>query len=124
MYEKNKRPDNNFRLTDKEIESALSQTPKAVRDDILESQNNVRRFAQEQRKTMKDLSWEDPQQPGVTLGHRHIPIERCGMYIPGGRYSHIAAANMQAITAKVAGVNSFVACTPTKPNIVDADGKL
>lgn len=58
------------------------------------------------------------------MGHRHIPIERCGMYIPGGRYSHIAAANMQAVTAKVAGVNSFVACTPTRTNIVDADGKL
>ena len=124
MYEKNVRPDNDFRLTEKEIESALSQTPKAIRDDILESQHNVRRFAQQQRNTMKDLSWEDPEQPGVTLGHRHIPIERVGMYIPGGRYSHIAAANMQAVTAKVAGVSSFVACTPTKPDIMDADGKL
>lgn len=94
MYEKNVRPDNDFRLTEKEIESALSQTPKAIRDDILASQHNVRRFAQQQRNTMKDLSWDDPEQPGVTLGHKHIPIERVGMYIPGGRYSHIAAANM------------------------------
>jgi len=71
---------------------------------------------------MTDLSWEDPEQPGVTLGHRHIPIERVGMYIPGGRYPHIAAASMQSVTATVAGCKSLVACTPTHASHLDADG--
>lgn len=71
---------------------------------------------------MKDLSWADPEQPGVVLGHKHIPIERVGMYIPGGRYPHIAAASMQSVTASAAGVNSIVACTPTRADILDADG--
>jgi sulfopropanediol 3-dehydrogenase len=94
MYEDTVRPDNNFHLSEQEIERALANTPKEVRDDISASQNNIRRFALQQRATMKDLSWEDPEQPGVVLGHRHIPIERVGMYIPGGRYPHIAAASM------------------------------
>lgn len=72
---------------------------------------------------MTDLSWEDPEQPGVTLGHRHIPIERVGMYIPGGRYPHIAAACMQPVTANAAGVLSLVACTPPHADHTDADGK-
>ena len=121
-FEDTKRSDNNFRLSEQEIEQAMRDTPKAVRDDISESQHNIRRFALQQRSTMHDLSWEDPEQPGVTLGHRHIPINRVGMYIPGGRYPHIAAASMQSVTARAAGVNSIVACTPTRADILDKDG--
>lgn len=122
LYEETQRENNNFNMTEQEIERALSNTPKAVRDDISASQHNIRRFALQQRATMTDLSWEDPEQPGVTLGHRHIPIERVGMYIPGGRYPHIAAASMQSVTASAAGVKSIVACTPTRADILDADG--
>ena len=72
---------------------------------------------------MKDLSWEDPEQPGVTLGHKHIPIDRVGMYIPGGRYPHIAAACMQPCTANAAGVKSMVACTPPHADHTDSQGR-
>lgn len=60
---------------------------------------------------------------GVTLGHKHIPIDRVGLYIPGGRYPIIAAACMQSVTAKAAGCRSIVACTPTRPDVLDADGQ-
>merc|ERR1712195_116731 len=111
------RPDNNFRLSEADIEKALAETPKSVQDDFVAAQNNIRRFAEQQRATMHDLTWEDPQQPGVTLGHKHVPIDRVGLYIPGGRYPIIAAACMQSVTAKVAGCRSIVACTPTRADV-------
>eukprot|EP00656_Telonema_subtile_P019537 TRINITY_DN20770_c0_g1_i1.p1 TRINITY_DN20770_c0_g1~~TRINITY_DN20770_c0_g1_i1.p1 ORF type:complete len:385 (+),score=136.07 TRINITY_DN20770_c0_g1_i1:160-1314(+) len=100
----------------------MAATPAAVQADIKAAQHNIRRFASVQRATMKDLTWEDPEQPGVTLGHKHVPIDRVGLYIPGGRYPIIAAACMQSVTAKAAGVNSVVACTPTRADVLDDEG--
>ena len=78
-----------------EIDAALAATPEEVKRDIVASQSNIRRFALAQRATMTDLTFVDPEQPGVTLGHKHIPIQRVGCYIPGGRFPIIASACMQ-----------------------------
>ena len=79
-------------------------------DDIAFGQEQVRTFAQAQRATMTDLEVETL--PGVRLGHRHIPVESVGAYVPGGRYPMVASAHMSVVTAKVAGVERVAACTP------------
>jgi len=122
QFDKTVRPNNDFRLTEADIQRALDATPQAVKDDILAAQNNVRRFALQQRSTMHDLTWEDPEQLGVTLGHKHVPIDRVGLYIPGGRYPIIAAACMQSVTARAAGCDSIAACTPARADVPLHDG--
>src|ERR1700759_1206980 len=97
-----------FRLTPAEIEKAISQVSKRDLDDIKFAQAQVRNFAQKQRDTMKDLEVETL--PGVILGHRHIPVNAIGCYVPGGRYPMVASAHMSIVTAKVAGVKRIIAC--------------
>jgi sulfopropanediol 3-dehydrogenase len=99
-----------FRLTPSEIEKAISQVSKRDLDDIKFAQAQVRNFAQKQRDTMKDLEVETL--PGVILGHRHIPVNSIGCYVPGGRYPMVASAHMSIVTAKVAGVKRIAACAP------------
>ncbi len=99
-----------FRLTPAEIEKAISQVSKRDLDDIKFAQAQVRNFAQKQRDTMKDLEVETL--PGVILGHRHIPVNSIGCYVPGGRYPMVASAHMSIVTARVAGVKRIVACAP------------
>ena len=99
-----------FRLTPAEIEKAISQVSKRDLDDIKFAQAQVRNFAQKQRDTMKDLEVETL--PGVILGHRHIPVNSIGCYVPGGRYPMVASAHMSIVTAKVAGVKRIIACAP------------
>src|SRR5512132_3347023 len=99
-----------FRLTPQEIERAIAQVPKRDLDDIKFAQAQVRNFAQKQRETMKDLEVETL--PGVILGHRHIPVNAIGCYVPGGRYPMVASAHMSIVTAKVAGVKRIIACAP------------
>ncbi len=79
------------------------------REDIQFAYDRVRMFAQAQRDSMHDLAMSHD---GVTVGHKHVPIKTAGCYVPGGRYSHIASAIMSITTAKVAGVNNVVACSP------------
>jgi sulfopropanediol 3-dehydrogenase len=81
-----------------------------VIDDIVFVQTQVRNFAQAQRDSMRDIEIETL--PGVRLGHRHVPVQAAGAYIPGGKYPLTASAHMTIITAKVAGVPRVVACTP------------
>jgi sulfopropanediol 3-dehydrogenase len=100
----------NFRLSPQEIEGAIAQVPKRDLDDIKFAQAQVRNFAQEQRETMHDLEVETL--PGVVLGHRHIPVNSIGCYVPGGRYPMVASAHMSIVTAKVAGVKRIIACAP------------
>jgi sulfopropanediol 3-dehydrogenase len=100
----------NFRLSPQEIERAIAQVPKRDLDDIKFAQAQVRNFAQEQRETMHDLEVETL--PGVVLGHRHIPVNSIGCYVPGGRYPMVASAHMSIVTAKVAGVKRIIACAP------------
>lgn len=99
-----------FEMTPGQIQQAISQlTPQAIRDTDF-CQGNVRRFAQEQLKTLLPLEVE--LRPGVWLGHKHIPVNAVGSYIPGGRYPMFGSAQMSIIPAKVAGVKTVVACTP------------
>ncbi|MEQ8193499.1 MAG: histidinol dehydrogenase, partial [Rhodospirillales bacterium] len=79
-------------------------------DDIEFAQEQIRRFAQIQRDSMKDVEVETI--PGVTLGHKIVPVNRVGCYVPGGRYPMVASAHMSIVTAKVAGVKEIIACTP------------
>jgi sulfopropanediol 3-dehydrogenase len=99
-----------FRLTPAEIEKAISQVGKRDLDDIRFAQAQVRNFAQKQKDTMKDLEVETL--PGVILGHRHIPVNAIGCYVPGGRYPMVASAHMSIVTARVAGVKRIIACAP------------
>ena len=100
----------NFRLSPQEIERAIAQVAKRDLDDIRFAQAQVRNFAQKQRDTMQDLEVETL--PGVVLGHRHIPVNAIGCYVPGGRYPMVASAHMSIVTAKVAGVKRIIACAP------------
>jgi len=99
-----------FRLSEQEIERAISQVSKRDLEDIKFAQTQVRNFAQKQRDTMQDLEVETL--PGVILGHRHIPVNAVGCYVPGGRYPMVASAHMSIVTARVAGVKRIIACAP------------
>src|SRR3954471_11178006 len=99
-----------FRLTDAEIEDCLSQLSARNLDDVRFAQQQVRNFAQHQRESMHDIEVETL--PGVVLGHKHIPVNSVGCYVPGGKYPLLASAHMSVITAKVAGVSRIVTCAP------------
>src|SRR5205807_733457 len=99
-----------FRLSAPEVERAISQVSKRDLDDIKFAQAQVRNFAQKQKETLRDLEIETL--PGVVLGHRHIPVNSIGCYVPGGRYPMVASAHMSIVTARVAGVKRIIACAP------------
>jgi len=99
-----------FKLTPQEIERAIAQVPKRDLDDIKFAQAQVRNFAQKQRDSMQEVEVETL--PGVVLGHRHIPVNTIGCYVPGGRYPMVASAHMSIVTARVAGVKRIIACAP------------
>ncbi len=99
-----------FRLSESDIEKAISQVRARDIEDIKFAQAQVRNFAQKQRETMHDVEVETL--PGVILGHRHIPVDSIGCYVPGGRYPMVASAHMSIVTAKVAGVRRILACAP------------
>src|ERR1700693_4510207 len=99
-----------FRLSAQDIERAIAQVPKRDLDDIKFAQAQVRNFAQKQKETLRDLEVETL--PGVVLGHKHIPVNSIGCYVPGGRYPMVASAHMSIVTARVAGVKNIIACAP------------
>ncbi len=99
-----------FRLTDEQIQDLIASLPQQVIDDITFVQEQVRRFAQVQRDSLHDVEVETL--PGVHLGHRHVPVEAVGAYVPGGKYPLTASAHMTIVTAETAGVPRVVACTP------------
>ncbi len=99
-----------FRLTRAEIEAARKQLTQREIDDIAFAQKQVRNFAQIQRDSMRDVEVETF--PGVVLGHRHVPMNAVGCYIPGGKYPLLASAHMSVLTAKVAGVERIVSTAP------------
>lgn len=104
-----------FLVGPEEIERAREQIDPDLARHISFAQDQVRRFAREQRATLVDLEVETL--PGVTLGHRHIPVGAVGSYVPGGRYPMLASAFMTVIVPKVAGVGTVIACSP--PNRLD-----
>jgi sulfopropanediol 3-dehydrogenase len=99
-----------FRLSGSQIEDAVATVPKQVIDDIRFAQEQVRNFARRQLDSLTEFEVETL--PGVMLGQRNIPVETVGAYVPGGRYPLLASAHMTVVTAKVAGVERVVACTP------------
>jgi sulfopropanediol 3-dehydrogenase len=99
-----------FRLSQKQVEDCIASLSKETVSDIEFAQAQVRRFAEAQRACLRDLDIET--EPGVHLGHRNIPVDTVGCYVPGGRYPMVASAHMSVVTAKVAGVRRIIACTP------------
>ena len=99
-----------FRLTADEIESCVAAVPEQTVDDIRFAQEQIHGFALAQRAALQEVEVETL--PGVFLGHRNIPVESVGCYVPGGRYPMVASAHMSVVTAKAAGVPRVVACAP------------
>jgi sulfopropanediol 3-dehydrogenase len=106
-----------FRLSQQEIDALISQLTPQELHDIEFAQAQVRNFAQAQRVSMLDIEVETL--PGVILGHKNIPVQSVGCYVPGGKFPMVASAHMSVATASVAGVPRIIACTPPfkgKPN--------
>jgi len=101
-----------FRVDEATIAAAADQVDDELREHIAFAQEQVRAFATHQRATLVDLEVETL--PGVTLGHRHIPVGTVGSYVPGGRYPMLASSFMTVIVPKVAGVERVVACAPPR----------
>lgn len=99
-----------FRLSPADIDAAMSQVSARDLEDIRFAQANVRRFAEAQKASLRDMEIET--MPGVVLGHRNIPVDAVGCYVPGGKYPMVASAHMSVLTAKVAGVKRVVAAAP------------
>ncbi|MCW3106052.1 MAG: hisD [Segetibacter sp.] len=99
-----------FKLSKEEIQEIVSSVPPQVIDDIKFAQQQIRRFAEKQRTSIQDIEVETL--PGVILGHKNIPVNSAGCYIPGGRYPMVASAHMSILTAKVAGVKRVIGFTP------------
>ena len=107
----------NFKLSENEITQLMSEISDEDMEDIEFAQQQVRSFAEAQLKTIKELEVET--QPGVILGHKNIPVQAVGCYVPAGKFPMVASAHMSVVTASVAGVPRIVATTPPfqgKPN--------
>ena len=99
-----------FRLSDSEINRVIESVDRRTVTDIEFAQTQIRNFARVQLSSLKNVEVETL--PGVTLGHKLIPVGSVGAYVPGGRYPMVASAHMSVLTAKVAGVKRVAACTP------------
>ena len=99
-----------FRLTGSEIEAAMNKVSTRDMDDIKFAQTQIRRFAEVQRDSMTDIEVETL--PGVILGHKNIPVQSVGCYVPGGKFPMVASAHMSVLTASVAGVPRIIAAAP------------
>src|SRR5437660_5097356 len=99
-----------FRLSDDDVRALVAKVSPQTIDDIKFAQQQIHNFAEIQRESLRDVEVETL--PGVVLGHRHIPVDRVGCYVPGGRYPMVASAHMSIVTARVAGVGHIAACTP------------
>jgi sulfopropanediol 3-dehydrogenase len=98
------------KLSQSEIQAILGRVKPETLKDIEFAQAQIRRFAEHQKAALKDIEVETL--PGVRLGHRNIPVESVGCYVPGGRYPMVASAHMSIVTARTAGVQRIIACTP------------
>src|SRR6267143_1700650 len=98
------------KLSKAELDAILAKVPAGTIADIKFAQAQIRNFAQQQRAAIRDIEVETL--PGVKLGHKNIPVESVGCYVPGGRYPMVASAHMSIVTARTAGVKRIVACTP------------
>ena len=108
-----------FKLSKSELDAIVATVPKSTLDDIKFAQAQIRNFAQHQRAALKDIEVETL--PGVKLGHKNIPVDSVGCYVPGGRYPMVASAHMSIITARTAGVRRVIACTPPNQGMPHAE---
>lgn len=99
-----------YRLTQTEIDACIDALTPREREDLDFAQDQVRGFAEAQRATMVDLEVETL--PGVILGHRNVPVQNVGCYVPGGKYPLLASAHMTVLTARVAGCERVITCAP------------
>ena len=99
-----------FKLSDNEIQECLTKVPDKDLNDIKFAQEQIKKFAKIQLNSMKEV--EEETLPGVILGHKNIPVQSVGCYVPGGKFPMIASAHMSVITASVAGVKRIVASAP------------
>src|SRR5688500_14916372 len=98
------------KLSPSDIEKILGKVKPGTLSDIKFAQAQIRNFAEHQRAAIRDIEVETL--PGVKLGHRNIPVQSVGCYVPGGRYPMVASAHMSIVTARTAGVKRIIACTP------------
>src|SRR6185295_6166990 len=98
------------RLSKADIDAVVSKVSPQTIADIKFAQAQIRQFAEHQKAALRDIEVETL--PGVKLGHKNIPVESVGCYVPGGRYPMVASAHMSVVTARTAGVSRIVACTP------------
>ena len=106
-----------FKLSEEEINELINEVSEEDIDDIKFAQEQVRSFAEAQLKTLNEMEIET--QPGVILGHKNIPVQAVGCYVPAGKFPMVASAHMSVVTASVAGVPRIIATTPPfqgKPN--------
>src|SRR5712664_3337087 len=99
-----------FKLSEGEIAESVRALPQGVIEDIKFAQTQIRNFALTQRAALQDV--EVQTLPGVVLGHKNIPVNSVGCYVPGGRYPMVASAHMSVVTAKAAGVKRIIASAP------------
>jgi sulfopropanediol 3-dehydrogenase len=99
-----------YKLSSKEIDNLIDQISDSDMKDIKFAQEQIRKFAQAQRDSMQDIEVET--MPGVILGHKNIPVQSVGCYVPAGKFPMVASAHMSIVTASVANVPRIVACTP------------
>lgn len=99
-----------YRLTEAEVQSCIASLTPREREDLDFAQDQVRRFAEAQKATLLDLEVETL--PGVVLGHRNVPVQNVGCYVPGGKYPLLASAHMTVLTARVAGCERVITCAP------------
>ena len=108
-----------FRLSQEKIDELISGLPDQTIEDIEFAQEQIRSFAQAQRDALQDIEVETL--PGVWFGHKNVPVNSVGCYVPGGRYPMVASAHMSIVTAKVAGVERVIACTPPRDGVPHAE---
>jgi sulfopropanediol 3-dehydrogenase len=99
-----------FKLSKTDIDGIMARVPAHTLADIRFAQAQIRTFAEHQRAAIRDVEVETL--PGVRLGHKNIPVDSVGCYVPGGRYPMVASAHMSIVTARTAGVRRVIACTP------------
>ncbi|HEY4972647.1 MAG TPA: histidinol dehydrogenase, partial [Steroidobacteraceae bacterium] len=99
-----------FRLSEAQIQGCLAAVPESVKRDIEFAQTQIRNFALAQKAALRDI--EVQTLPGVVLGHKNIPVNSVGCYVPGGRYPMVASAHMSVVTARAAGVKRVIATAP------------
>ena len=105
-----------FRLSEADIDACIARVPEATLEDIRFAQAQVRRFAEIQRAALQDV--EEEVSPGVVLGHRNLPVNSVGCYVPGGKYPMVASAHMSVVTAK------WPACAASSPAGRHTKGRL